>query len=69
MENNINNNSKIKNQKNELILIKNDLIKKKIKEKPIVNIVKCMKENDSSHSYYNTLTSNDSITKCKKKRK
>ena len=67
MEYNINNYSKIKTEKNELILIKNDLIKKKIKEKPIVNIVKGMKENDLSHSYYNTLNSNDSITKCKQK--
>jgi hypothetical protein len=67
IEYNINNYSKIKTEKNELILIKNDLIKKKVKEKPIVNIVKGMKENDLSHSYYNTLNSNDSINKCKKK--
>ena len=67
MEYNKNNYSKIKGIKNELILIKNDLIKKKIKEKPIVNIVKGMKEYDLSHSYYNTLNSNDSNTKCKKK--
>ena len=66
LEFNINNYSKIKAEKNELILINNDLIKKKIKEKPIVNIVKGMKEYNLSHSYYNTLNSNDSITKCKK---
>ena len=66
MDCNKNNYSKIKANKNELILIKNDLIKKKVKEKPIVNIVKGTKEYDLSHSYYNTLNSNDSITKCKK---
>ena len=66
MDCNKNNYSQIKAKKNELILIKNDLIQKKVKEKPIVNIVKGMKEYDLSHSYYNTLNSNDSISKCKK---
>lgn len=65
MEYNINNYSKINVEKKEFILIKNDIIKKKVKEKPIVNIVKGMKEYDLTDSYFNTLNSNDSITKCK----